>query len=165
MSDCGSRFEAAAFLSHSQTKSMSARSFVQDSGARSWALRIGRRRRSQRKGRLCSLHFTLLASLAEAGAREPLPSSLARRLARSSRTAARQPCSVRRRAIPTLAAGSKAARAARGDVRLIDQTERPNRVTLLAEFGHTGVDLAAGKVVDLQPRHDLVCAAGYRACE
>ena len=38
MSDCslrsrGSRFEAAAFLSHSQTKSVSARSFVQDSGA------------------------------------------------------------------------------------------------------------------------------------
>jgi hypothetical protein len=33
----GSRLEAAAFLSHSQTKSVSARSFVQDSGARSWA--------------------------------------------------------------------------------------------------------------------------------
>ena len=32
----GSRCEAAAFLSHSQTKSVSARSFVQDSGARSW---------------------------------------------------------------------------------------------------------------------------------
>jgi hypothetical protein len=31
----GSRLEAAAFLSHSQTKSVSARSFVQDSGARS----------------------------------------------------------------------------------------------------------------------------------
>ena len=43
MSDCslrsrGSRFEAAAFLSHSLTKCVSARSFVQDSGARSWAL-------------------------------------------------------------------------------------------------------------------------------
>ena len=118
MSDCslrsrGSRFEAAAFLSHSQTKSMSARSFVQDSGARSWALRIRRRRRrSQRKERLCSL--------------------LLRAAARTS---------------------------------LIDQTERPNRVTLLDEFGHTGVDLAAGKVIDLQPRHDLVCAAGYRARE
>ena len=42
MFDCslrsrGSRLEAAAFLAHSQTKSMSARSFVQDSGARSWA--------------------------------------------------------------------------------------------------------------------------------
>jgi hypothetical protein len=42
MFDCslrsrGSRFEAAAFLTHSQTKSVSARSFVQDSGARSWA--------------------------------------------------------------------------------------------------------------------------------
>ena len=41
MFDCslrsrGSRFEAAAFLTHSQTKSVSARSFVQDSGARSW---------------------------------------------------------------------------------------------------------------------------------
>jgi hypothetical protein len=41
MFDCslrsrGSRFEAAAFLSHSQTKSVSVRSFVQDSGARSW---------------------------------------------------------------------------------------------------------------------------------
>jgi hypothetical protein len=33
----GSRFGAAAFLSHSQTKSASARSLVQDSGARSWA--------------------------------------------------------------------------------------------------------------------------------
>ena len=29
--------EAAAFLAHSQTRSVSARSFVQDSGARSWA--------------------------------------------------------------------------------------------------------------------------------
>ena len=42
MFDCslrsrGSRFEAAAFLAHSQTKSVSARSLVQDSGARSWA--------------------------------------------------------------------------------------------------------------------------------
>jgi hypothetical protein len=41
MFDCslrsrGSRFEAAAFT-HSQTESVSARSFVQDSGARSWA--------------------------------------------------------------------------------------------------------------------------------
>jgi hypothetical protein len=48
---------------------------------------------------------TLLAPLAEAGAHWPLPSSLARRrrtclLARSFRTAARQPGSVRRRAIP-----------------------------------------------------------------
>jgi hypothetical protein len=39
MLDCslrsrGSRFGAAAFLTHSQTKSVSARSFVQDSGAR-----------------------------------------------------------------------------------------------------------------------------------
>jgi hypothetical protein len=47
---------------------------------------------------------TLLASLAEAGACGPLPSSLARRrkaclLARSSRTAARQPGSARRRGI------------------------------------------------------------------
>jgi hypothetical protein len=55
--------------------------------------------------RLCSLLCALLAPLAEAGACEPLPSSLARRrrtclLARSSRTAARQPGSVRRRAIP-----------------------------------------------------------------
>ena len=41
----------------------------------------------------------LLAPLAQAGAREPLPSSLARRLARSSRTAPRQPGSVRRRPI------------------------------------------------------------------
>src|SRR5829696_3874646 len=48
---------------------------------------------------------------------------------------------------------------------LVDETERPNRVTLLAELGHTGVDLAAGKVINLQPRHDLVCAAGYCACE
>src|SRR5215216_5746517 len=51
MFDCslrsrGSRFVATAFLSHSQTKSVSARSFVQASGARSWALwiRILRRR-------------------------------------------------------------------------------------------------------------------------
>src|SRR4051794_4001794 len=45
--------------------------------------------------------YTLLAPLAEAGAREPLPSSLARRrkaclLAHSSRTAPRQPGSARR---------------------------------------------------------------------
>jgi hypothetical protein len=45
MFDCslrsrGSRFEAAAFLSHSQTKSVSARLVVQDSGARSWAPEI-----------------------------------------------------------------------------------------------------------------------------
>jgi hypothetical protein len=51
------------------------------------------RRHSQRKERLCSLLCPLLAPLAEAGARKPLPSSLARRrkaclLARSSRTAA-----------------------------------------------------------------------------
>jgi hypothetical protein len=32
----GSRFDAAAFLTRSQTKSVSARSLVQDSGARSW---------------------------------------------------------------------------------------------------------------------------------
>jgi hypothetical protein len=49
--------------------------------------------------------YILLAPLGEAGACQPLPSSLARRrrtclLARSSRTAARQPGSVRRRAIP-----------------------------------------------------------------
>ena len=79
MFDCslrsrGSRFEAAAFLSHSQTKSVSARSFVQDSGARSWArLRsayfvVLLRRRSQRKERLSSLRLALLAPLAEAGA-------------------------------------------------------------------------------------------------
>ena len=51
-----------------------------------------------------SLRMALLAPLAEAGACWPLPSSLARRrkaclLARSSRAAARQPGSVRRRAI------------------------------------------------------------------
>jgi hypothetical protein len=63
-----------------------------------------RRRRSLRKERLHSLLCPLLAPLAEAGACEPLSSSLARRrktclLPRSSRTAARQPGSVRRRAI------------------------------------------------------------------
>src|SRR4029453_10339317 len=52
--------------------------------------------------RLRSLPVILLASLAEAGARLPLSSSLARRrnacrLAPSSRTAARQPGSARRR--------------------------------------------------------------------
>src|SRR5512133_665470 len=41
MLDCslrsrGSRLVAAAFLAHSQTKSVSPRSFVQHSGARSW---------------------------------------------------------------------------------------------------------------------------------
>jgi hypothetical protein len=41
--------------------------------------------------------YVLLAALAEAGARQPLPSWLA--FARSSRTAARQPGSARRRAI------------------------------------------------------------------
>src|SRR5512133_3337291 len=43
MLDCslrsrGSRLVAAAFLAHSQTKSVSACSFVQDSGARSWRM-------------------------------------------------------------------------------------------------------------------------------
>jgi hypothetical protein len=43
LSDCslrsrGSRFEAAAFFSHSQTRSVSARSVVQASGARSASL-------------------------------------------------------------------------------------------------------------------------------
>ena len=43
VSDCslrlrGPRLQAAAFLSRSQTKGVSARSFVQASGARSWAL-------------------------------------------------------------------------------------------------------------------------------
>ncbi len=48
--------KAAAFLSHLQTKSVSARSFVQDSGARSCALGIRRRcRRSQTKEGLRSL--------------------------------------------------------------------------------------------------------------
>jgi hypothetical protein len=57
MFDCslrsrGSRCEAAAFLSHSQTKSVSARSCVQDSGARFRALGIRRlRRRSHRIAR------------------------------------------------------------------------------------------------------------------
>ena len=61
--------KAAAFLSHSRTKSVSARSFVQDSGARSWALWIRRRRRrSQREERLrsllvhCSLRSLRIAS-------------------------------------------------------------------------------------------------------
>jgi hypothetical protein len=89
----GSRCEAAAFLSHSQTKSVSARSVVQASGARSCALGIRRRRRrSQRKERLRSRGSRL----------RPLPSSLIRRreaclLVRSSRPAARDPG---RRGIP-----------------------------------------------------------------
>jgi hypothetical protein len=67
------------------------------------------RPRSQRKERLCSLPCASLAPLAEAGACEPLTSSLARRrrtclLARSSSTAARQPGSGWRAPIPTLAA-------------------------------------------------------------
>jgi hypothetical protein len=58
-----------------------------------------------------SLLCTLLAPLAEAGTSEPLPSSLARRrtaglFAPSSRTAARQPGSARRRAIRGLIARS-----------------------------------------------------------
>jgi hypothetical protein len=66
-----------------------------------------------RRGRTPRLHpCPLLAPLAQA-AREPLPSSLARRLARSSRTAPRQPGSAGRRASPTLAAISGAARASR----------------------------------------------------
>jgi hypothetical protein len=77
MFDCslrsrGSRFEAAAFLSRSQTKSVSGRSFVQDSGARSWARGI-KHRRERPPG-------SLLAPFAEAGV-------------------LRQPGSVRRRAI------------------------------------------------------------------
>src|SRR5687768_16503930 len=62
------------------------------------------RRRSQTEKRCLLAPSTLLAPLAEAGACKPLPSSLARRrktclLPRSSRTAARQPGSARRRAI------------------------------------------------------------------
>ena len=173
MSDCslrsrGSRFEAAAFLSHSQTKSMSARSFVQDSGARSWALRIRRRRRrSQRKERLCSL--LLRAAALDSRLRSRRCSLGCRRLRRICRNV------KRRSAISLLHTArrwgwcSLGSRNLLGDRRrehpLVDETERPNRVTLLDEFGHTGVDLAAGKVIDVQPRHDLVCAAGYRACE
>jgi hypothetical protein len=60
--------------------------------------------------RLRSLRFHLLAPLAEAGAWWPLPFSLARirkacMLPRSSRTAARQTWSVRRRAIPDARSG------------------------------------------------------------
>ena len=103
MSDCslrsrGSRFDAAAFLSHSQTKSIVC-SFV----------RPGQRR-------------------AILGALDP-PPFLA----------------------PPIA--------------LVDQAERPDRLALLDELGHAGVDLAAGEVVDGQARHDLVCAARNRARE
>jgi hypothetical protein len=49
--------------------------------------------------------------------------------------------------------------------RLVDQTERSDRVALLDELGHAGVDLAAGEVVDLQALHDLVRAAGGGARE
>ena len=71
-------------------------------GSRSRVRRL--RRRSQTERRCLLAPSTLLAPLAEAGACWPLPSSLARRrkaclLPRSSRTAARQPGSARRRAI------------------------------------------------------------------
>ena len=133
MSDCslrsrGSRLEAAAFLSHSQTTSMSARSFVQDSGARSWAQWIREYRRSQ-------LFSKLLAQCLNA------------RSARADR--ALNPRDSRRSVSDAL----------------VDQIERPDRVPLLGEFGHTGVDLAAREVVDLQTRHDLICAIRNRARE
>jgi hypothetical protein len=66
---------------------------------------LGDRRRASsslaEEERLRLLRFVLLASLAEAGAHQPLPSSLAHRpkprlFARSSRTAARPPGSARR---------------------------------------------------------------------
>jgi hypothetical protein len=58
----GSRSEAAAFLSHSQTKSVSARLFVQDSGARSCrALIRPPRRRWRTKQRVHSLLLTTAA--------------------------------------------------------------------------------------------------------
>jgi hypothetical protein len=122
----GWRSFAAAFLTRSQTKRVSAPSLVQDSGAPAWLSTAARDfRRSQSdfcallahralnpppsssladEERVCSLRLALLAPLAEAGARSPLPSSLARRrnaclLPRSSRTAARQPGSAWRRAI------------------------------------------------------------------
>ena len=128
MSDCslrsrGSRFEAAAFLSHSQTKSVSARSFVQDSGARSWALcfdcslrslrcSLGcrRLRRSWRNGRALFRHLLLQigganienppssSSLAEERTPPLPPLTLLAPLAEAG--AVRQPGSVRRRAIP-----------------------------------------------------------------
>ena len=110
MSDCslrsrGSRFEAAAFLSHSQTKSISARSFVQDSGARSWALGIRRRRRrAQRKNTSArSIAYCTLRSLRLALDSRCLPHSLAGSLARlGQRRASLAPCGGAR--FPTLAA-------------------------------------------------------------
>jgi hypothetical protein len=61
MFDCsfrsrGSRFGAAAFLARSQTKSMPARSFVQDSGARSWARLISAYFVVARRGKNASAH-------------------------------------------------------------------------------------------------------------
>jgi hypothetical protein len=41
---------------------------------------------------------------------------------------------------------------------LVDQTERSDRVTLLDELCHAGIDLAAREVVDVQALHDLVGA-------
>src|SRR5215211_8502782 len=122
MLDCslrsrGARCGAAAFLTHSQTKSVSARSFVQDSGARDPERACDPPTSSSlaEKKHLCSLLLStagarlptlaanepeLLAqcliarSAREERALEPLPSSLTHRrkaclLVRSSRTAAR----------------------------------------------------------------------------
>jgi hypothetical protein len=60
--------EAAAFLSHSQTKSLSAHSFFQDSGARSWALWIRRRRRRSQRNN-ASVRFSSVRRRAISDAR------------------------------------------------------------------------------------------------
>jgi hypothetical protein len=75
MFDCslrsrGSRLEAAAFLSPSQTKSVSARSFVQDSGAPAW-LRAAAR--DSRRSQLGARALPGEASRLLCGGDEPVP--------------------------------------------------------------------------------------------
>jgi hypothetical protein len=72
----GSRSEAAAFLAHSQTKGVSARSFVQNSGARSAVSNCSLRSRGSRSEAAAFLAHSQTKTCP---------------LARSSRTAARDP--------------------------------------------------------------------------
>ena len=110
MSDCslrsrGSRLEAAAFLSHSQTKSMAARSLVQDSGSAIPARVESAYFVVACRGKNGSRCVSLLAPLADAGA---AGASLAQQcqIARSAREdrAWKPPTSTAERDFPTLAA-------------------------------------------------------------
>jgi hypothetical protein len=103
---CDVRLVAAVFVGSDGTEKRC--SVISSCRSAARTSRIRRRRRpSQRKERLRSLPRALLAPLAEAGAREPRPSSLPRRqkaclLAPGQRRASLAPCDGAR--FPTLAA-------------------------------------------------------------